>query len=286
MLFSIFLFLLIPTTFALSVLPTPTPKPTIASAFPASTTIGIPKPTSPPLVERCEGGDCTFGGTGTTLQASVVTSTILSTTSVPCYITTYITNSETRTETIYSTEIITSTITKEGTVFIIQYSPTPVLMSTPITSVMEITNTWWSYWLTSSGSGYQVTSKGQDSTIYGGGSNTVTKGGNDNGNDWKPTSSDKGWNGGSNVGTGTGTAWTHVNANNAVISSSVPVAGVTVGSNDGWGSSAGTGTQVNGGLVNWNDACRRTSSVGWEMKATFYTTITIVIVWEVTHFLA
>ncbi|OCF60290.1 hypothetical protein L486_02970 [Kwoniella mangroviensis CBS 10435] len=275
----------------------PLPTPTIASASPANLQSSIyASPTAAPLVERCDEEHCSFGGSESTLQASVVTSTILSTTSVPCYITTYITNSETVTETIYSTEIITSTMTKDGTVFIIQYSPTPVLMSTPITSVMEITNTWWSYWLTSSGDSYQVTSKGGE-TIYGGDSNTYTQqgdgwNGNDNNDGW---SSDEvgGWSSKSNENgwgnTDTGSAWTHVNNNNAVSATSIPAGGVTVANNNGWGTTGsngvmGTGTNYDG-LANWNGGSSRISRAkGWGTKVTLTIAVAMVVVWEINHF--
>ncbi|WVW79067.1 hypothetical protein I302_101030 [Kwoniella bestiolae CBS 10118] len=278
MLLPILIFILIsPLSLALSPLPTPT----IPSASPAT----LPATTAPPLIKRCEGDHCTFGGSEPTLQASVVTTTIMSTTSVPCYITTYITNSETITETIYSTEIITSTMIKEGTVFIIQYSPTPVLMSTPITSVMQITNTWWSYWLTSSGEGYQDTSKGGE-TIYGGDSNTQTKLGDDG---WKSSDNNNGW-GNSNTWTGTGTesAWTHITNNNNAVSPTSIAAGAV---NNGWGST-GTGTYnsgnwnaANNGFVNWNGGGRRIST-GWETKVTLAITLAVVVAWEIIHFFA
>ncbi|WWD06481.1 hypothetical protein V865_004571 [Kwoniella europaea PYCC6329] len=285
----------LPLSLAISLLPTPT----IASASPANLQSSTyPSPTAAPLVERCDEEHCSFGGSESTLQASVVTSTILSTTSVPCYITTYITNSETVTETIYSAEIITSTMTKEGTVFIIQYSPTPVLMSTPITSVMEITNTWWSYWLTSSGDTYQVTSKGGE-TMYGGDSNTYTKQGdgwNGNNNDgwssggsggWSSKSSENGWG-----NTGTESAWTHISNNNninAVSATSIPAGGITLANNNGWGTTGsngvtGTGTG-NNGLANWNGGSSRISTAkGWETKVTLAIAVTMVVVWEINHF--
>ncbi|WWC73255.1 uncharacterized protein I206_107221 [Kwoniella pini CBS 10737] len=165
MIFPIFLLGILPSSLAVLTLSSiPSPTPTASPGISLNSAI-FPSTTKIPN-KRCE-GDCTFGGTATTLEASIVTSTILSTTSVPCYITTYITNSKTITETIYSTEILTSTITKEGTIFIIQYSPTPILMSTEFTSIMEITNTFWSFWITSTGDYSTSTSSGSEIT-YGG----------------------------------------------------------------------------------------------------------------------
>ncbi|WWC64191.1 uncharacterized protein I303_106799 [Kwoniella dejecticola CBS 10117] len=282
-------------------IPTPTSDATeSATASPALPLnyAALPSPTrtataAPLLIERCEGeGECTdFGSSETTLQASFVTSTIVQTTSVPCYITTYITDSQTITETVYSTEIITSTLTKEGTVFIIRYSPTPVLMSTAITSVMEITNTIWSYWLTSSGETWESTSSGGE-TIYGGGSSAHTE---DNGNDngWSSplsstslsgwgTTSNGGWgDGGMSSGTATGTAWTHIsnnNNNNAVY----PTSSITA---SGWGTTTmGTnGVTANNGLANWNSGSKKMSP-GWEMRITIFIACAFVLAWELCHF--
>ncbi|WVF65718.1 hypothetical protein IAT40_000449 [Kwoniella sp. CBS 6097] len=217
-----------------------------ASASPASvTTSHFPAPTTAPLVERCEEEHCSYGGEATTLQADVVTSTILSTTSVPCYITTYVTESQTITETIYSTETITSTVTKEGTVFIIQYSPTPVLMSVPVTSVTEIqiTNTWWSYWMTTEGSAYQVTSKGGEQTY----------GGNDGCDDCHKTYDDGGWN--------------------------------SKSSDSGWGSSeAAAGNGVASSMVNWNHGSRRADATGWNTRFAVVLAVSVAILaWEIIH---
>ncbi|WWD21027.1 hypothetical protein CI109_105508 [Kwoniella shandongensis] len=251
-----------------------------------------PTPTlAPHLLKRCASGDCGGPGGESTLSASVVTTTIVSTTSVPCYITTYVTDSQTITSTVYSTQIITSTMTKEGTVYIIQYSPTPVLMSTLVESVVEVTNTWWSYWLTSGGSAYQITSKGEEKTITGPAESTWSTGGD--------VSS---WTTSANVGGegGVGTAWTHVTANNAVgatPSTSVPAggwgnesgssnaggwgSGSSAGGSGIWstGSGSGSGTGV-GAAVNWNAATRRSGTVdSWAMGGM------AVLVWTVTRLL-
>ncbi|OCF44927.1 hypothetical protein I317_01206 [Kwoniella heveanensis CBS 569] len=263
-----------------------------SSASPASVvTSHFPAPTAAPVVERCEEEYCSYGGEATTLQADVVTSTILSTTSVPCYITTYITNSETITETIYSTETITSTVTKEGTVFIIQYSPTPVLMSAPVTQVTEIqiTNTWWSYWMTTEGSAYQVTSKGGEQTY----------GGNDGCDDCHKTYDDGGWGskgsgGGWDSGAGSASAWTHINGNgNNVVSPATSVAtggGVSVGPNNGWGNSGSgsvvAGNGVTGGMVNWRSGSRTVDAADEVKSVTVVIAISLVLyTWETTDFI-
>lgn len=71
---------------------------------------------TPTLAPRCDDGDCSFGGSATTLQASTVTTTVMSVTSVPCYTTVFVTKGTTTTETVYSTETVTKTETKSGTV--------------------------------------------------------------------------------------------------------------------------------------------------------------------------
>ncbi|WVR09193.1 hypothetical protein IAU60_006255 [Kwoniella sp. DSM 27419] len=236
-------------------LSSPTPSATAPPL--ASATSQFPSPTLAPVIKRCDLEPCSFGGQATTLQASVVTSTILSTTSVPCYITTFVTDSKTVTQTVYSTEIITSTMTKEGTVFIIQYSPTPVLMSTPVTSVMEITNTWWSYWMATEGSAYQVTSKGPEQTLGGGVCDTCNLG--------------SGWSSGSGSGSGAappanggqGAAWTHLGANAAQRSfSGAGSGGGWVGATIGTGSGSGYNRGI-GGYVNWSSGPARTPRTSW-----------------------
>lgn len=138
--------------------PTATPAPVAAN-------IEGPGPT---LAARCETPPCSgSGGPASTLSASVVTSTILSTTSVPCYITTYVTGTTTTTSTVYSTETITSTVTQDGTVFIYHFSPTPVLRSSVYESIISITETKTSVWLETEGSEWESTSTGSTST-YGG----------------------------------------------------------------------------------------------------------------------
>lgn len=78
------------------------------------------------------------------------------------------TNSVTTTSTVYSTDTVTSTVTEKGTVYVIKYSPTPVLRSTVVESVIQLTQTYTSMWLESTGSAYEETSTGSTETIGGG----------------------------------------------------------------------------------------------------------------------
>ncbi|KIR28325.1 hypothetical protein I309_02620 [Cryptococcus deuterogattii LA55] len=101
--------------------------PLTLTSFPSRT----PIPTLMELEERCSSG-CG------SLDESPQTTAIVSTTSVPCYLTTTVIS------TIYATETITLTITRKGTVYIIEYeyeySPTPVVVySTPVESVLALT---------------------------------------------------------------------------------------------------------------------------------------------------
>lgn len=140
------------------------------------------------LMERCESPPCSYGGEAQTPSAQTVTSTIMSTTSVPCYITTYITNSETITSTIYSTETITSTITEENTIYIIKYSPTPVVRSEVYESVIQVTMTGTRMWVETQGEGWEETKTGDVKTVDGssgsGGGYGGDKGGQGDGQ-WK-----------------------------------------------------------------------------------------------------
>lgn len=109
--------------------------PLTLTSFPSRT----PIPTLMELEERCSSG---CGN----LDESPQTTAIVSTTSVPCYLTTTVIS------TIYATETITSTITRKGTVYIIEYeyeySPTPVVVySTPVESVLALTVSWMSFWV-------------------------------------------------------------------------------------------------------------------------------------------
>lgn len=113
--------------------------PLTLTSFPSRT----PIPTLMELEERCSSG-CG------SLDEFPLTTAIVSTTSVPCYLTTTVIS------TIYATETITLTITRKGTVYIIEYeyeyeyeySPTPVVVySTPVESVLALTVSWMSFWV-------------------------------------------------------------------------------------------------------------------------------------------
>ena len=231
----------------------PTPSATSAPIQPTNA-----DPTKA-LAARCGDGDCTFGGTATTLQAATVTTTILSTTSVPCYITTYVTDSTTTTSTVYSTDTITSTVTKDNTVFVYKYSPTPVLMSSVYESVLEFTQTYTSYWQTESGAAYESTVTGDSNTLGGG-----VGGGNGEGV--------------ISTADATDSAWTHAAADNA---------GTTVGGN-GWAAAAGTtpvgaaGTAGgNGVAVSWGNGSGRSvggGRSGWSGMVVM-AAMSVVMVW-------
>lgn len=124
------------------------------------------------------------------------------------------------------------------------YSPTPVLMSSTYTSILQITQTFTSFWTTQSGSAGTKTV----SRDFGGGGgsppcDTCDKGGSHNGGS-----------GGGGAPPGnqgkTFDAWTHANANNAAVQ--------TPGSS-GWGASgsfgAGNGGVAGSGVV-WSSSDR------------------------------
>ena len=248
---------------------------TLTLAAPAATPSNpTPTITAKPTVQaRCEGGDCEYGGTATTLTPSVVTTTVLSVTSVPCYITTYVTDSTTTTSTVYSTDTVTSTVTKEGTVSIIKYQPTPIIKSSEYTSVIEITQTGTTMWTEDQGSAYEETITGDtrtiDGTVAGGGEykNTHTVKG-----DYNTNTNTDGKGGGDGAAA---SAWTHATAQNDKAGATTIAAGnaANVGAGtaaDGWaGAVGGTGananananaitatTAANGVSVNWNASCR------------------------------
>jgi hypothetical protein len=226
-----------------------TPAPTPSLTGPIAT---------PTLAPRCGDGDCSYGGTANTLTAATVTSTILTTTSVPCYVTTYVTNSATVSSTVYSTQTVTSTVTSEGTVYVYQYSPTPVLFTSTYESVLQVTETLTTFWQSVTGTGYVSTVT--DTGGYNSG----------NMNTWSATPAQS---------TGSANAWTHAGTSAAEDNAGTlrgggattvaTVAGgwVTAGGNNGVpagnGAVAGTTGQPGGAVVNWNAGAttRRSSRV-------------------------
>ncbi|OXG78981.1 hypothetical protein C348_04114 [Cryptococcus neoformans Gb118] len=265
------LLLLFPLTLATS---PATPSITFTS-FPSPTPTPTPTPTLIQLEERCTSGGCGGPGDESTLTAAVVTSTILSTTSVPCYITTITTSSTTLTSTIYSTETITSTKTSKGTVYIIEYSPTPVVYSTPVESVVQFTVSWMSYWVESEGSYGGYTSQGA-MTVYGGGSGSdggceaceaASKSVALNESD-RPASSSAGNDGWSTDVSNRGNAWTHVNnaAVAGVATTKTPADGSRVAAITRMTTAGGSSGQ---GWVNWSAAKRKVdpssgrTKMGW-----------------------
>jgi len=246
------------------------------------------------LIPRCDSPPCSYGpGPAETLQASVVTSTILSTTSVPCYITTYVTESTTTTETIYSTETITSTVTEKGTVYIIKYSPTPVIKSTVYENVIQITQTQTAMWVETEGSYYEETVTGDTSTIGGGTGGGYDKGGEGDKGGWKdagggsgytapaPAASTGEWKDAGAGGNGYSApapsipapaaqadAWTHASGTAVAVPTPVAaVAGVNAaaGTASGW-STAGAGVTIAGqNMANWHSGAWHAVSFDWPM---------------------
>jgi hypothetical protein len=213
----------------------PSPFPS-ATATPSAT---LSPGSAPTLAPRCEsnGGGCDFGATAIPLQASVVTSTILSVTSVPCYITTYVTDSTTITDTIYSTDTVTETMTKEGTVYVVQYEPRPILKTTKVPTVIQVTVDMDSAWL-ESGTGAPAYSTIREDVKTMGGSHdcpTCGKGGAQPQPQPPPQGQQQG-----------GPAWTHAAAG-AASGTAKPQNG------DGWAAAAGGG-QTNGNTgTTWGD---------------------------------
>lgn len=250
---------LIPLGFAepVYVNPVPTPAPTPLSVVDTQD-----------IVERCNDGDCTYGGTAATLTANTVTTTIVSTTSVPCYITTYVTDSKTTTATVYSTDVITSTVTEAGTVTVIEYQPTPILKSSVYTSVIAFTQTATSWWTENQGSAHKETVTGPVQTIGGGtngGGNGPSKQGQGGWTTPAATVPAAGKTVVMSTAPPTGSAWTHVNAAadmqgvKTIDANGMPVA--AAGGGDGWnaapgaygpGPNPGTTVTAAGMRVHWN----------------------------------
>jgi len=275
----------------------PAPRQVVTSnqALPTPTTYSLETPLAQPtqnLLPRCDSPPCEYGpGEAQTLSAAVVTSTILSTTSVPCYITTYVTDSTTTTETIYSTETVTSTVTEEGTVYIIKYSPTPVVKSTVYESVLQITQTMTAMWVETEGSYSEETKTGDIKTVDGGTGGGYDKGGDESG--WKdagngdhsaPAPYETGeW---KNAGAGSaappassvpaaapapapapvaqGNAWTHASANAVAPIAATPIVGVNAANGNagsGW-STASPGVTL---AANWHNGTGRSLPIDWWM---------------------
>ncbi len=157
------------TASALLTAPTPTATPALGP-----TSLSNPSPT---IAKRCTTTPCGGPGGETTLSPTVVT--VMTTTAVPCYITSWVTNSTTLTSTVWSTETITSTVSEEGTIYVYYFSPTPMLMSSVYKSVLEITETFTSWWSTEEGSSGASTSTGPTMTISGGSSGNTSSAGYD-----------------------------------------------------------------------------------------------------------
>ena len=223
----------------------------ILSALPLFAQPLTPSPTSqqaqvtpaPTLNARCD--TCTGGSTETTLSAETVTTTIESITSVPCTTTVFVTDSTTTTSTIYSTQTIsmTSTITEEGTVYIVHYQPTPIVQSATYETVIPVTETLTSYWVSESGSGY-------DSTYTG---STTTQGGTTG---WGTATSSPcaTSTGGDDSG---GNAWTHVGGTTGGVGATYDaVASSTIGAQAGWATGTAVVAQTGGTSAVWSGSSR------------------------------
>lgn len=265
---------------------------TAATALAASPAL-TPTPTShtQDVTKRCNDGECTYGGTAQTLTANTVTTTVLSTTSVPCYITTYVTDSTTTTSTVYSTDIITSTVTEKGTVTVIQYQPTPILKSSTFESVIQITQTGTTFWQEDQGSAYEKTITGDTQTIGGDTSGGKKDYGNGNG------SGNWGASPGTTVlistaaATGPGSAWTHAAAAEAQGVTTIKADGGVVNTataTGGWANAAAVGTangaavNANGVAVQWSGAWTKDDISG---LLVILAAVGAVLVFEICHHL-
>jgi len=274
-----------PRQIATSPLPTPTYNDVHETPLPENTLAARH------LLPRCDIQPCSYGtGQAETLQASVVTSTILSTTSVPCYITTYVTDSTTTTETIYSTETVTSTVTEKGTVYIIKYSPTPVIKSTVYESVIQITQTQTAMWVETEGAYSEETVTGDTSTIAGGTGGGYGNGGEGDKGGWKDAGGgngytapapaattgewkDAGGGGNGNSAPASSTpapaaqvnAWTH--ASGTAVAVAAPAAGVNAapGTAMAWSTAGASVTIAGQNMANWHNRAAHAYTFGWPM---------------------
>lgn len=215
--------------------------PLTLTSFPSRT----PIPTLMELEERCSSG-CG------SLDESPQTTAIVSTTSVPCYLTTTVIS------TIYATETITSTITHKGTVYIIEYeyeyeyeySPTPVVVySTPVESVPALTVSWMSFWVgMGSEGGYESftpSSHGDAMTMTTMTTTTMTT-------------------------VDCGDAWTHVNTNVAADGS-----GISTSINN-WDSGTSVTADSGHGWTSWSAARRKVDPSPGRIKVGY---VVITVCW-------
>ncbi|KAL7421434.1 hypothetical protein Q5752_004320 [Cryptotrichosporon argae] len=255
-------------------LPPPTPVPTLSEpmfttvgsvASAAARTLSPAQPTpsasagAGALVARCDGG-CT-GATEVTLQASVVTTTIESITTVPCYVTSFVTNSETVLSTVYATETVVVTQTIDDTVYVIRYSPTPVLESSAYETVLQVTETAWTYWTAEEGGASELTSTALATTVGGTTEVAATVTGT-------PM-----------VVVGTATtasadAWTHVSEADDEIA--------TTTSEDGWATATTDDDDADGSTVVWSAGERARDA---ELVVVVATAVGLVVAWELSRFL-
>ena len=242
------------------------------------------------LQARCDSPPCTYGGEANTLTANTVTTTIVSTTSVPCYITTYLTDSTTTTSTVYSTDIITSTITEKGTVTVVQYQPTPVLMSSTYESVEEITHTSTTFWTETEGSAHAETQTGSVETIGGGTAGGEVEGccGAGKGTNVQISTASAINTAATVTATGAASAWTHATGTAANLQATT-LGQVAAGG--GWANAAGGGGATSVGTsaagagvaVNWNAGGMTRGDVSSFIVAAW--AVGVVLLFGVCHYL-
>ncbi|RXK37141.1 hypothetical protein M231_05592 [Tremella mesenterica] len=238
-----FLALLPPLISAQPVLQTPIPSRPAPIIVPPTP---LPVPTAADRIkERCD----TCSGGEETLTAQTITTTIV--TSIPC--TVYVTDSTTITS--YSTQTVsmTETVTQEGTVYVVHYQPTPLIMSTTYETVIPITETLTSMWVTSTGIAYDSTYTGTMTTVGGGSGSCNTCGSTNN--------SGSGWSGNGNGNgsgdQGSGNAWTHLSDGETVPATAtggVDVVGQTNNNAAGWATGTNVIAATGGTKATWQNA--------------------------------
>ena len=146
----------------------------LTTLFRTPTTTSDPRKSNPidpraNLAPRCDNPPCVGGTDVFTSEPATVTEYVNTVVTVPCTTSVYVSNDVTMTSTYYSSETITSTLVEEKTIYIFQYSPTPVVESAVYTTTYGITAAVTSVWEETSGSVYDVTSTGGTATWGGGG---------------------------------------------------------------------------------------------------------------------
>jgi len=154
----------LPFVAASSIPPIPSRTATSASS---SSGIATPAQTAAfsaaTIAPRCDSDCASITYPVSTVPIETITQTVITTLVVPCSTTVFVTDSTTTTQLIYSTEVITETVTSEGTVFVYVYSPTPAVGTKVYTTSTCVPLTLTSYYVTEEGSAY--TSLSTDLTV-------------------------------------------------------------------------------------------------------------------------